>query len=93
MSELLPVEGGANQAYRWAVLAVSVVAQATFLDAVFQGLPVLGPVLRSAYGLSLGQLGLCEDRQVKNANVALVHGNGGVLSSQVTAVLGTGSTL
>ena len=58
MSELLPVEGRTNQAYRWAILAVSVVAQATFLGAVFQGLPVLGPVLRSAYGLSLGQLGL-----------------------------------
>jgi sugar phosphate permease len=48
----------ANGRYRWVVLAVSVVAQATFLGAVFQGLPVLGPVLRSAYGLSLGQLGL-----------------------------------
>jgi hypothetical protein len=33
------------------MLAVSVVAQATFLGAVFQGLLVLGPVLRSAYGL------------------------------------------
>jgi MFS family permease len=58
VSKPLPAEGGANQAYRWAVLAVSVVAQATFLGVVFQGLPVLGPVLRSAYGLSLGQLGL-----------------------------------
>lgn len=47
-----------NPAYRWAILAVSVVAQATFVGAVFQGLPVLGPVLRAAYGLSLGQLGL-----------------------------------
>jgi hypothetical protein len=48
----------ASGRYRWVVLAVSVGAQATFLGAVFQGLPVLGPVLRSAYGLSLGQLGL-----------------------------------
>jgi acetyl-CoA acetyltransferase len=37
--------------------------------------------------------GECGDRQVKSANVALVHGNGGVLSSQVTAVLGSESTL
>ncbi|HET7478130.1 MAG TPA: thiolase [Rubrobacteraceae bacterium] len=33
--------------------------------------------------------GECGMRQVEDANVALVHGNGGVLSSQVTAVLGT----
>ena len=37
--------------------------------------------------------GDCDDRQVPHANIALVHGNGGVLSSQVTAVLGTQSTL
>ena len=37
--------------------------------------------------------GECGDRQVKSANLALVHGNGGVLSSQVTAVLGSESTL
>ena len=37
--------------------------------------------------------GECADRQVPHANIALVHGNGGVLSSQVTAVLGTQSTL
>jgi len=37
--------------------------------------------------------GECGDRQVKSANVALVHGNGGVLSSQVTAILGSESTL
>jgi acetyl-CoA acetyltransferase len=30
----------------------------------------------------------CGERQVEGANVALVHGNGGVLSSQVTAILG-----
>ncbi len=47
-----------NPGYRWAILAVSVGAQATFFGAVFQGLPALGPVLRSDYGLSLGQLGL-----------------------------------
>lgn len=47
-----------NPGYRWAILAASVGAQATFLGAVFQGLPALGPVLQSDYGLSLGQLGL-----------------------------------
>ena len=31
--------------------------------------------------------GECRDRQVQNANIDLVPGNGGVLSSQVTAVL------
>jgi hypothetical protein len=37
--------------------------------------------------------GECGDRQVENANIALVHGNGGVLSSQVTAVLGSENAL
>jgi acetyl-CoA acetyltransferase len=32
-------------------------------------------------------------RQVKNAQVALCHGNGGVLSSQITNILGTESAL
>jgi MFS family permease len=47
----------ANGRYRWVVLAVSVGAQAAFMGAVFQGIPALGPALRSAYGLSLAQLG------------------------------------
>ena len=33
------------------------------------------------------------ERQVGNAKVALAHGNGGVLSSQITALLGTEETL
>ena len=33
------------------------------------------------------------DRQVAGAEVALCHGNGGVLSSQVTALLGTAATV
>lgn len=33
------------------------------------------------------------ERQVKNAEVALCHGNGGVLSSQITNILGTEATL
>jgi len=32
-------------------------------------------------------------RQVRNAEIALCHGNGGVLSSQVTALLGTAATV
>ena len=37
--------------------------------------------------------GECGARQVKNCDVALAHGNGGVLSSQATVILGTQSTL
>jgi acetyl-CoA acetyltransferase len=33
------------------------------------------------------------ERQVEGAETALVHGNGGVFSSQVTAVLGTEATI
>ena len=33
------------------------------------------------------------DRQVPGAEIALCHGNGGVLSSQVTALLGTAATV
>ncbi len=37
--------------------------------------------------------GACGERQVEGAEVALAHGNGGVLSSQVTSLFGTASTL
>lgn len=37
--------------------------------------------------------GACGERQVKDAELALVHGNGGTLSSQSTAILGTEATL
>lgn len=37
--------------------------------------------------------GIAGARQVKDAEVALCHGNGGVLSSQATVILGTESTL
>ncbi|WP_342642497.1 thiolase [Rhodoligotrophos ferricapiens] len=37
--------------------------------------------------------GNCGERQVQGAEVALAHGNGGVLSSQATAILGTQATL
>ena len=37
--------------------------------------------------------GECGERQVKNARTAVAHGNGGMLSSQATAVLGTQEAL
>lgn len=37
--------------------------------------------------------GECGDRQVRGANSAVVHGNGGMLSAQATAILGTEDTL
>jgi acetyl-CoA acetyltransferase len=37
--------------------------------------------------------GECGERQVSGANVALVHGNGGVLSAQATTILGGPSTV
>src|SRR6516162_10199436 len=37
--------------------------------------------------------GECGARQVKNCEVALAHGNGGVFSSQATVILGTQTTL
>ncbi len=37
--------------------------------------------------------GQCGERQVKDVNIALAHGNGGVLSSQCTVILGNSSTV
>jgi acetyl-CoA acetyltransferase len=37
--------------------------------------------------------GECGPRQVKGAETAIVHGNGGVLSSQITCILGGPSTV
>jgi len=37
--------------------------------------------------------GVCGQRQVPNVNLALAHGNGGVLSSQATLILGSADTL
>jgi hypothetical protein len=37
--------------------------------------------------------GECGDRQVAGAETALAHGNGGVLSSQSTVILGTEAAL
>lgn len=49
--------GAGSPSYRWAILAVGVVAQASF-SAVFFGLPILAPALRSEFDLSLGRLGV-----------------------------------
>jgi hypothetical protein len=35
----------------------------------------------------------CGERQVKQAETALVHGNGGVFSAQATVILGTQAAL
>src|SRR5262249_6567239 len=43
--------------YRWAVLAAGTFAQASF-SASSVGLPVLGPTLKSDYGLTLGETGV-----------------------------------
>jgi hypothetical protein len=37
--------------------------------------------------------GLAGSRQIAGAELALCHGNGGVLSSQATVILGTAATL
>jgi acetyl-CoA acetyltransferase len=37
--------------------------------------------------------GTCGERQIEGANLCLAHGNGGVLSSQVTTIWGTEETL
>ena len=38
-------------------------------------------------------MGTAGERQVKDVNLAVAHGNGGKLSSQVTAILGSEATL
>jgi len=37
--------------------------------------------------------GECGQRQVKGCDVALAHGNGGVMSSQCTVIFGSENTL
>lgn len=54
------------------------------------GLSCVHPGMYSMFGLveAVRQLrGECGERQVKNAETALVHGNGGVLSAQATTIL------
>jgi hypothetical protein len=37
--------------------------------------------------------GECGERQIEGCEVALAHGNGGVLSSQATVILGSQATV
>ncbi|MFD4840914.1 acetyl-CoA acetyltransferase [Achromobacter sp. NPDC058515] len=60
------------------------------------GLSCCHPGMYGIFALAEGVLqlrGQTGKRQVADAQVALVHGNGGQLSSQVTALLGTAATL
>src|SRR5207302_10991272 len=51
------VRGMADGRYRWVVLAAGTLAQASF-SASSVGLPALGPVLKSHYGLTLSETGV-----------------------------------
>lgn len=57
--------------YKWAVLALGIVAQTAFA-AVIQGLPALGPALRETFALSLPQVGLVLAALTVGAAAALV---------------------
>ena len=57
--------------YRWVVLALGMGAQAAFA-AVMQGLPAIGPALRSQYGLSLPALGATFGALTLGATLTLV---------------------
>ena len=49
--------------------------------------------LSLVHGLVRQLRGTCGERQVAQAAVALVHGNGGVLSAQATTILGGPATV
>ncbi len=59
------------------------------LSCVHPGMYSLFTVVEAVQQLT----GMAGARQVQGAKLALAHGNGGVLSSQVTAILGTRETL
>ena len=59
------------------------------LSCVHPGMYGLFTMVESAQQL----MGLAGERQVKDAKLAVAHGNGGELSSQATLVLGTHETL
>lgn len=59
------------------------------LSCVHPGMYGIFPVIEAVRQVR-GELG---DRQVDNTEIAVAHGNGGVLSSQATVVLGTESTV
>ena len=52
-------------------------------------------IVRATHGIeAVRQVrGECGQRQVKDCEIALAHGNGGVLSSQSTVILGTAATV
>ena len=56
-ARLVPASLAAVSRYRWTILALGTAAQASY-SAVFLGLPVLAPDLRSEYGLDLTEVGL-----------------------------------
>ena len=59
------------------------------LSCVHPGMYGLYTVIEAARQLR----GTCGARQIENAKIGLAHGNGGVLSSQVTSIWGTEETL
>jgi acetyl-CoA acetyltransferase len=59
------------------------------LSCVHPGMYGLFTMVEAARQIS-GEAG---ERQIDNVDVALAHGNGGVLSSQATLILGSGATL
>ncbi len=57
--------------YRWMVLALGMGAQAAFA-AIFQGLPAIGPALRTEFGLSLPAFGAILGAMTLGATLSLV---------------------
>ncbi|MGH3037715.1 MAG: MFS transporter, partial [Gaiellaceae bacterium] len=75
--------------YRWTILALGTVAQASY-SAVFLGIPVLAPELRDQYGLTLTQVGVVIAAVSIGAVVTLLPW--GLLTDRLgeRAVLGSG---
>lgn len=57
--------------YRWVVLGLGMTAQAAFA-AIFQGLPAIGPAIRTEFGLSLPGFGAMLGAMTLGATVSLV---------------------
>jgi len=57
--------------YRWTILAVATAAQ-TAAAMLFQGLPAIGPYLRSDYGLTLGETGVAMSSVVVGMTLTLL---------------------
>ena len=60
-----------RRGYRWVVLGLGILAQTAFA-AVIQGLPAIGPALRTTFDLSLPQVGLVLAALTVGAAIALV---------------------